>query len=94
MGTSLRWLRARFVLQAGVSLVELTVALSLFAVVAIGAFSALSVFDQTKQQQISQKNATENQRRDFLQAYNRILQFEDPTPLGDFGLAFSVCQPL
>ena len=88
MGTSLRWLRARFVLQSGVSLVELTVALSLFAVVAVGAFSALSVFDQTKQRQISQKNTTENQRRDFLQAYNRILQFEDPTPLGDFGLAF------
>jgi len=74
------FLRSRFALQSGVSLVELTVALSLFAVVAVGAFSALSVFDQTKQSQITQKNAAQDQRRDFLQAYNRILDSPDSTP--------------
>ena len=81
-------IKAILTLQKGVSLVELTVALSLFAVVAVGAFSALSVFDQQKKQQVEQKNTSENQRRDFLQAYNRILEFQDPTPLGEFGLAF------
>lgn len=39
----------------GVSIVELMVALSLFAVMAAGAFAALSVFDQIQSDQISQK---------------------------------------
>ena len=51
------FIKSRFALQSGVSLVELTIALSLFAIVAVGAFSALTVFDQTKQNQITQKIA-------------------------------------
>ena len=41
---------------SGVSIVELMVALSLFAIMAAGAFAALSVFDQIQSNQVSQKN--------------------------------------
>ena len=73
----------------GVSIVELMVALSLFAVMAAGAFAALSVFDQIQSDQISQKNTLENQRRDFLKSYDRILKSQTPVAAGDSsGLTF------
>ena len=74
---------------AGVSIVELMVALSLFAVMAAGAFAALSVFDQIQSNQVSQKNTLENQRRDFLKSYDRILKSQTPVAPGDTsGLTF------
>ena len=85
----LRLLVSRRFMAAGVSIVELVIALSIFAVLAVGAFSALTVFDQIQSQQTARKNTFENQRRDFLQAYDRILKFQDPTPaISDNGLMF------
>ena len=76
-------------LVAGVSIVELMVALSLFAVMAAGAFAALSVFDRIQADSVSQKNTLENQRRDFLKSYDRILKGQTAVATNDSsGLTF------